>query len=80
MDDFVSRMEVLSYDDTAASHYGVIRADLEKKGAPTGLHDLHIAGHARSRSLVLVTNNTGEFRHVEGLRIEGWSLEKSSNK
>jgi tRNA(fMet)-specific endonuclease VapC len=80
VDDFVSRLEVLPYDDTAASHYGEIRADLETKGTPIGVNDLHIAGHARSRSLVLVTNNTGEFRRVEGLRIEDWTLGKSSNK
>ena len=76
VDDFVSRLEVLSYDDTAASHYGEIRADLEKKGSPIGVNDLHIAGHARSQALVLVTNNTGEFRRVEGLRIENWTMQE----
>ena len=76
VDDFVSRLEVLPYDDTAASHYGEIRADLEKKGSPIGVNDLHIAGHARSQALVLVTNNTGEFRRVEGLRIENWTMQE----
>jgi predicted nucleic acid-binding protein len=41
-----------------------------------GINDLHIAGHARSRGLVLVTNNTGEFRRVEGLRIEDWTMQE----
>lgn len=70
--DFISRLEVLDYDGAAAMHYGEIRADLEKKGTPIGVNDFHIAGHARSRSLVLVTNNVTEFQRVEGLRLENW--------
>lgn len=70
VEDFVSRLEVLSYDDGASAHYGHIRASLEKKGTPIGVNDLHIAGHARSESLILVTNNLREFERVEGLRLE----------
>ncbi|MEG7513123.1 VapC toxin family PIN domain ribonuclease, partial [Serratia marcescens] len=33
---------------------------------------LHIAGHARSEGLILVTNNRREFERVEGLRLENW--------
>ena len=31
-----------------------------------------IAGQALARDLTLVTRNTGEFRRVEGLRVEDW--------
>jgi len=72
VEDFVSRLEVLAYDDNAAVHYGDIRANLERKGTPIGVNDLHIAGHARSRGLILVTNNRQEFERVEGLRVEDW--------
>ena len=51
----------------------IIRADLERKGTPIGVNDLHIAGHARSEGLVLVTNNLREFERVEGLRLENWA-------
>ncbi|WP_353399271.1 hypothetical protein [Hydrogenophaga sp. 5NK40-0174] len=34
-----------------------MRASLEKIGRPIGVNDLHIAAHARSEGLVLVTNN-----------------------
>ena len=37
-----------------------------------GINDLHIAAHARSHGLTLVTNNIREFERVEGLRIENW--------
>jgi tRNA(fMet)-specific endonuclease VapC len=34
--------------------------------------DTLIAAHARSRSLVIVTGNVGEFSRVPGLAIEDW--------
>lgn len=73
VEDFASRLDVLNYDDTAAAHYGDIRADLERKGTIIGVNDLHIAGHARSQGLILVTNNTKEFERVEGLRTADWT-------
>ena len=56
----------------AAQHYGAIRAALEKLGQPIGVNDLHIAGHARSEGLVLVTNNMSEFVGVPALEVENW--------
>jgi tRNA(fMet)-specific endonuclease VapC len=72
VEDFTSRLEVLHYDSKAAAHYGEIRAVLEKAGTPIGVNDLHIAGHARSLGLSLVTNNLKEFKRVKGLRLENW--------
>lgn len=72
IEDFVSRLDVLNYDARAALHYGAIRADLERKGTPVGANDLHIAAHARSAGLTLVSNNLREFSRVEGLLSENW--------
>lgn len=72
LEDFCSRLTLLDYGQKAAAHYGDIRADLERKGTPIGVNDLHIAGHARSEGLTLVTNNLKEFERVEGLRLENW--------
>jgi len=72
IEDFVSRLDVLSYDARAALHYGAIRADLERQGTPVGANDLHIAAHARSAGLTLVSNNLREFSRVEGLLSENW--------
>jgi tRNA(fMet)-specific endonuclease VapC len=72
VEDFVSRLEVLPYENTAASHYGDIRTNLEKKGTVIGVNDLHIAAHARSEGFILVSNNVREFERVEGLRLENW--------
>lgn len=72
VEDFVSRLMVLPYDDKAAWQYGNIRAVLEKLGQPIGLNDLHISAHARSNGLTLVTNNMREFERVPGLLLENW--------
>jgi tRNA(fMet)-specific endonuclease VapC len=72
VEDFAARLTVLAFDEAAADHAADIRADLERRGAVIGAYDLLIAGHARSRGLVLVTGNLGEFRRVTGLRCEDW--------
>lgn len=72
VEDFVSRLDVLSYNEKSALHYGEIRAELEKKGQVIGVNDLHIAAHARSESLTLVSNNLKEFNRVIALRTENW--------
>lgn len=72
LNEFLSPFEILPFDDRAASHYGEIRADLEKAGQPIGAMDLMIAAHARSLSFRLVTNNEREFARVPGLVVENW--------
>lgn len=80
VEQFAARLEVLPFDHEAAAHAADIRADLERKGTPIGGYDVLIAGHARSRGLVVVTGNLGEFSRVEGLRCEDWLLpEQPSN-
>ena len=74
VEDFCSRLEVLPYGPKAAQHYGQIRAALEIAGTPIGVNDLHIAAHARSEGLVVVTNNRREFERVAALQVEDWSL------
>lgn len=69
---FASRLDVLPFDDDAAAHAGDIRVVLTRQGRMIGSYDLLIAGHARSRGLVVVTGNLDEFERVEGLRCEDW--------
>lgn len=72
IEDFCSRLEVLPYGPKASQHYGAIRSSLEKISHSIGVNDLHIAGHARSEGLILVTNNVGEFVRVPALQVENW--------
>ena len=72
VEDFCSRLDILDYGAKAAQHYGQIRASLEQRGTPIGVNDLHIAAHARSEGLTLVSNNLREFERVDGLLYENW--------
>lgn len=72
VEDFCSRLVVLEYGAKAAAHYGSIRAALEKSGNSIGVNDLHIAAHARSEGLTLISNNLREFERVPGLLMENW--------
>jgi tRNA(fMet)-specific endonuclease VapC len=72
LEQFVARLDVLSFGDRAATHYGQLRAELERAGHPVGIHDMMIGGHARSEGLTLVSNNLREFQRMAGLRLENW--------
>ena len=70
---FTAPLEILTFDIAAAAHFAQIRADLSKAGKIIGPYDMMIAGAARARGLILVTNNSREFSRVDGLRLENWT-------
>ena len=72
IEEFISHLDVLPYDAKASQHYGQIKAALEKKGEIIGENDIHIAAHAISQGLILVTNNLREFKRVANLALENW--------
>jgi len=74
LQDFLRYVEVLDFPDEAAVHYAKIRAHLKAAGTMIGANNLLIAAHARCLGLMLVTNNTREFRRVPKLAIENWTL------
>ncbi|MFN3662231.1 type II toxin-antitoxin system VapC family toxin [Yoonia sp.] len=65
-------VQVLAFDVPADAEYGGIRAALEAAGKTIGPNDLLIAAHACAAGAILVTDNTGEFSRVRGLRVEHW--------
>lgn len=69
----LANIEIMDFDSFAAESYGKIRASLEKAGKPIGALDMMIAGHAKSLSYTVVTNNTREFMCVNGLKLENWA-------
>jgi tRNA(fMet)-specific endonuclease VapC len=71
--EFVAPLEVVAFDDAAASEYGALRRTLEQKGQLIGSMDLLIASQGLALSATLVTNNEKEFRRVPGLKIENWT-------
>ncbi len=72
LDQFLTPLQILAFDNAAALAYGRIRADLEKRGALIGPIDLLLAAQAMSLGAVMVTCNRAEFARVRGLEVEAW--------
>lgn len=64
---------LVAFDRDDAQIAGEIRAALTTLGTPIGSFDILIAAQAKARGMVCVTNNTGEFRRVGGLKVEDWT-------
>ena len=75
LNSFLLPFEILDFDQAAATEYGAIRAWQTTHGKTVGSMDLLIAAQARSRGLVLVTNNEREFSRIPKLQIENWAKE-----
>ncbi len=72
--EFLKRIDVLSWNSQVAEHYGKLRAELEVKGNILGPLDMQIAAHAFQVGATLVTNDRA-FNMVKKLKIEDWTLE-----
>jgi tRNA(fMet)-specific endonuclease VapC len=69
---FVDAIEVLAFDQAAASRFATVAAVLARRGEPIGTFDTLMAAHALSLRLTFVTNNTRHFARVAGLAAENW--------
>ena len=55
---FLIPLEIVEFDQAAATLYGAIRSDLESRGLVIGSMDMLIAAHALSLGVTLVSNVT----------------------
>ena len=71
---FLAGIAIPDFDMNAGTHFGMILAELKKKNRYDVCRDRDkmIAAHARSRGDILVTNNTKDFRDIDGLVLEDW--------
>lgn len=70
--DLLQDLIVLKFDDLCARQFGLLRGELKRAGIAVGPIDLQIAAVALTHDLTLVTNNTGDFQHIPGLRLQDW--------
>jgi tRNA(fMet)-specific endonuclease VapC len=73
VENFLEPLMLLEFLSSDAVAYAAVRAKLEKAGTPIGPLDTLIAAQAIARSLILISNNTREFRRVSGLSVENWT-------
>lgn len=70
LDRLIHSVTLLAFDAAAADDYGLL---VRQIGVKRRSFDRLIAAHARSRGLLLITNNDGDFADVPGLRVENWT-------
>ena len=70
---FLSIYDIVNFDEKAAGHYSIIRADLERRGQIIGGNDIIIAATVLANSGVLVTHNIDEFARINELKTEDWT-------
>ena len=72
LSDAIAMFDIKNFNTGAAITAAKVRAQLEDLGKPSGHADQMLAGHAKFEKAVVVTNNTKDFKHVHGLKIEDW--------
>lgn len=72
VDQFLSPFSIVDYSVEAASAYGEIRNELERKGILIGPYDMLIASHAVALGAVMVTNNVKEYSRIPFITVQNW--------
>jgi tRNA(fMet)-specific endonuclease VapC len=72
LEELLSWIAILPFDDAAARRAAALRADLERLGRPIGPHDILIAATTLAAGATLVTRNLAEFSRVPGLQVQDW--------
>ncbi|HEY5958235.1 MAG TPA: type II toxin-antitoxin system VapC family toxin [Polyangiaceae bacterium] len=71
-DAIYSELGSIAWDHAVTEHYGLIKAQLERKGKRIEDFDAAIAAHALANGAVLVTANVEHMARVPGLVVEDW--------
>jgi len=65
-------VNILPFDRQSGRLFGILKAELEKRGIGCSEPDLRIAALAMHHSFTLITGNTKHFENIPGLRLEDW--------
>jgi tRNA(fMet)-specific endonuclease VapC len=63
---------IIPYTQEDANTTAEIRTILKARGIPIGPYDVMLAGCAKQRGLIIVTDNLAEFQRIEGIVVENW--------
>ena len=72
MNSLFTVVTIVPYTQADANTTAEIRALLKARGIPIGPYDVMLAGCAKQRGLILVTDNLAEFQRIEGIVVENW--------
>jgi tRNA(fMet)-specific endonuclease VapC len=68
----MASLKVVNFGTGAAVQSAKVRCIIEANGETMSARDILIAGHALFENATFVTNNTGEYSRVHGLKVEDW--------
>ena len=68
-------IQILPFDRESGRVFGILKAELERRGIGCSEPDLRIAAVAIQNKLILITGNTKHFQNVPGLRLENWMVD-----
>jgi tRNA(fMet)-specific endonuclease VapC len=71
--ELLSVFPAFSFDSKSADIFAKTKAILEVKGQKIADTDLQIASICIANSLILVTNNTKDFKNIPDLKTEDWT-------
>jgi tRNA(fMet)-specific endonuclease VapC len=66
-------VEIVQTDIPILKRFGIIKAQLQKKGEPIADADILIASATLEKAEKLVTGNTKHFERIPGLSLESWA-------
>jgi tRNA(fMet)-specific endonuclease VapC len=69
---FVASLQILPFDSACARIAARLNAGLINQGPPVSITDVFIAASGLCHQRTVVTNNTKDFRRIEGLMLEDW--------
>jgi tRNA(fMet)-specific endonuclease VapC len=70
---FATELPRVIWSDDVSSHFGSLKALLEKSGRRLEDFDLAIAAHALAEEATLVTADAKHMTRIPGLPVEDWS-------
>lgn len=69
---FVATLQILPFDSECARVAARLNAGLLNQGTPISITDVFIAATGLRHKWTVVTNNTKDFRRIDGLALEDW--------
>jgi tRNA(fMet)-specific endonuclease VapC len=69
---FVTSLQILPFDSACARIAARLNAELLNHGTPVSITDVFIAATGLHRKFTIVTNNTKDFRRIDGIKLEDW--------
>jgi len=66
-------IKVYNFDKKSANIFGILKADMQKKGIVIADMDLLVASITLANGEKLISNNIGHFSKIDTLEVETWA-------